>query len=332
MLGLASGLMYEGFIDAPFESPISINNCVGWWDFTDSSTMYTDYNPSTGWPDYTPLPPTGTPSNGDEVERVDNKAYYLQGNSSAALGRYLYGNNAEYNTGGQNSKSYIELYGAGSRFTVSWWAGVGSGGGGNDVNKFNWPLSETTISLDNFTIFLVADARHTDGRAFSIFGDKEDNNDSSRKEFHLYHDKTSTTAGQYKMDCYDGSTTTTVSSGTAGKSDNFHIVTGVLSGSGDSQLYRDGDNTDGTTSASSGSGSIDITHSSPDTYQKENRIVIGRNLNLGASSDSTVVSPDWEWGKYTNSRLYEIICYSRELNSDELSNVETFLKTKYDIS
>ena len=108
----------------------------------------------------------------------------------------------------------------------------------------------------------------------------------------MYHDKTSTTAGQYKMDCYDGSTTTTISSGTAGKSDNFHIITGVLSGSGDSQLYRDGDNTDGTTSASSGSGSIDITHSSPDIHQKENRIVIGRNLNLGASSDSTVVSPD----------------------------------------
>tara|TARA_Y100001963_G_scaffold52730_1_gene73869 strand:+ start:197 stop:1225 length:1029 start_codon:yes stop_codon:yes gene_type:complete len=342
MLGLSTGLMYntnsfQGIFDIDFETPIDISGCVGWWDFTDSSTMYTNYNPNTGFPDYTPLAPTGTPSNGDEVERIDNKAYYLQSDLSAALGRYLFGSKAYYNGydgegPGQNSKSYIELWGAGSRFYSGKWQGVGSGGTGNDVNIFNWPLSETTVSLDNFTIFLVADARHTDGRAFSIFGDKEDANDSSRKEFHLYYDKTSTTAGQYKMDCYDGSTTTTISSGTAGKSDNFHIITGVLSGSGDSQLYRDGDNTDGTTSASSGSGSIDITHSSPDIYQQENRIVVGRNLNLGSSSDSTVVSPQWEWGKLQNSKIYEIICYSKELNSSELELVETFLKTKYDIS
>ena len=333
MLGLSNGLMYGNFIQKELPLLLTISDCVGWWDFTDTTVMWTNGFPTTGSPDFTRLQPASPPtSDGDTIDRIDNKAWALQSNTNNALGKYLKGINTDYKTGGANGHSYITLNGTGSRFN----AGLGGDGGVGDGSGLSfigdWPLSESTINLAAFTIFLVADAKNRDGRAFSIFGDKEDSNDSSRKEFHLYYDKTSPVAGQYKIDCYDGSTTTTISSGTTGKSDNLHIITGVLSGSGDSQLYRDGDNTDGTTSANSGSGSIDITHASPNIHQQENRIVIGRNLNLGSSSDSTSVSPSWDWGGSSGDRIYEIICYNRELTSDELSTVETHLKTKYDIS
>lgn len=333
MLGLSSGLMYEGFIEDPLPLILTIDDCIGWWDFTDATTMWETGFPTTGSPDYTALPPTDqVASNNDEISRIDNKAWSLQSNNSNALGKYLRGHNADYKTGGANGNSYMTLNGSNSRLK----AGLAGDGGVGDLSgltfRGDWPLSESTINLAAFTIFLVADPQHRDGRAFSIFGDKEDSNDSSRKEFHLYYDKTSPVAGQYKMDCYDGSTTTTISSGTSGKSNNLHIITGVLSGSGDSQLYRDGDNTDGTTSASSGSGSIDLTTYS-DIHEKENRIVIGRNGNWGALSDSFPGStPYWDWGGQSGDRIYEIICYNRELTSSELSTIETHLKEKYGIS
>ena len=331
--------------------PIDISDCVGWWDFTDATTMWVDSRPNDGFPNFDPVLRTSddnVSSDGDAIEAIDNKAYYKQNNNANALGSYLHGSTStssslhrEYKTGGANGHSYARLgnnavfiAGSSGRGGVGDYTGLGSDVYDPDYFK-DWPLSESTISLDNFTIFLVADARNGDGRAFSIFGDKEDSNDSSRKEFHLYHDRTTPFASQYKIDCYDGSTTTTISSGTSGKSDNLHIITGVLSGSGDSQLYRDGDNTDGTTTANSGSGSIDITHSSPNVYQKENRIVIGRNINISANGHSTSgssASPGWSWGDGSNDRLYEIICYNRELTAEEISTVETNLKTKYDIS
>tara|TARA_R110001592_G_scaffold68205_2_gene208964 strand:- start:1030 stop:2067 length:1038 start_codon:yes stop_codon:yes gene_type:complete len=345
MLGLSSGLMYEGFVSEDVTPTVlTINDCVAWYDFTDTTTMWQDGNPSSGHPYFNQLPPADpVASDGDDIDRIYNKVWTLL-ETKNALGKYLSGSNADYKIGGANGHSYVTLNGAGSRLN----SGLGGNGGVGDVideewdgdqtvdlsaYKGTWPLSESTINLAAFTIFLVADPKHRDGRAFSIFGDKEDNNDSSRKEFHLYYDKYNSASGSYKIDCYDGSTNTTISSGTSGKSDNLHIVTGVLSGSGDSQLYRDGDNTDGTTSASSGSGSIDITHSNPDIYEKENRIIIGRNMNLGSISDTTAgVSPNWDWGNQSDDRIYEIICYNRELTSEELSTIETHLKEKYDIS
>ena len=251
MLGLSNGLMYQGTpsgID-PL-APITIDDCIGWWDFTDSTTMWIDGRPSSGFPYYNLLPPANpVSSDDDEFDRIDNKAWTLQSNTSNALGKWLAGSNTFYKTGGANGYSYVKFSGLGARVYNFGYASGESGIGDSidnewdgdqtvDMSSYNGshPLSQSTIDLADFTIFLVADAYHSDGRAFSIFGDKTDPTDhASRKEFHLYYDKTSTTAGQYKMDCYDGTTTTTINSGTTGKSDNLHIITGVLTGRGDSK-------------------------------------------------------------------------------------------------
>ena len=77
MLGLQSGLHYESPVSE--FSPIDISNCVGWWDFTDTSTMYTNWmggdHPS---------------SDGDDIARIDNKAYTLQNNTKKAYGKFLH--------------------------------------------------------------------------------------------------------------------------------------------------------------------------------------------------------------------------------------------------
>ena len=75
MLGLSGGLIYDNprYITKPNE----VTGLIGWWDFTDSSTMYTDEGS------------TNVSSDGQKLYRIDNKAYTLQGNSTNAIGKYL---------------------------------------------------------------------------------------------------------------------------------------------------------------------------------------------------------------------------------------------------
>ena len=41
MLGLSSGLIYSKYLTG-ISNPTDVNDLIGWWDFTDASTMYTD--------------------------------------------------------------------------------------------------------------------------------------------------------------------------------------------------------------------------------------------------------------------------------------------------
>ena len=67
MLGISTGLMYQGFVDSIAMSPNEINDntdhtCLFWYDFTDTSTMYTN----TG--------STNVSSDNDLICRIDNKS------------------------------------------------------------------------------------------------------------------------------------------------------------------------------------------------------------------------------------------------------------------
>jgi len=76
MLGLSTGLMYPNLMGG-IQSPIDVPGLIGWWDFTDSSTMYTDSGS------------TNVSSDSDKIYRIDNKAYTLQGDTTNAIGKYL---------------------------------------------------------------------------------------------------------------------------------------------------------------------------------------------------------------------------------------------------
>ena len=75
MLGLSSGLIYDN--PRYITKPTDVTGLIGWWDFTDSSTMYTDAGS------------TNVSSNDQKIYRIDNKAYTLQGNTTNAIGKYL---------------------------------------------------------------------------------------------------------------------------------------------------------------------------------------------------------------------------------------------------
>lgn len=77
MLGLSTGLIYDGSNEPSIDSPTSVSNLIGWWDFTDASSMYTDAGS------------TNVSSNDDLIYRIDNKAYTKQNNTTLALGKYL---------------------------------------------------------------------------------------------------------------------------------------------------------------------------------------------------------------------------------------------------
>tara|TARA_Y100001973_G_C5194908_1_gene333548 strand:- start:366 stop:1592 length:1227 start_codon:yes stop_codon:yes gene_type:complete len=84
MLGLPGGLMWESNIGSAsassIGSPAETSSLIGWWDFTDANTMYTDDGS------------TNVSSNNDKIYRIDNKAYAIQdslGTPTLALGRYL---------------------------------------------------------------------------------------------------------------------------------------------------------------------------------------------------------------------------------------------------
>ena len=76
MLGLSSGLIYSKYLTG-ISNPTDVNDLIGWWDFTDSSTMYTDAGS------------TNVSSSGQRIHRIDNKAYTLQNNTTNAIGKYL---------------------------------------------------------------------------------------------------------------------------------------------------------------------------------------------------------------------------------------------------
>jgi len=111
MLGLSSGLVFNNY---PIEIiPTDISDLVGWWDFTDASSMYTDAGS------------TNVSSSGDVIARVDNKAY-TNNNSPLMLGKFAvksdvggsgYANG--YTTGGANGKSYVSL-GSTAGFVSGW--------------------------------------------------------------------------------------------------------------------------------------------------------------------------------------------------------------------
>mgnify|MGYP003113480096 CR=1 FL=1 len=86
MLGLSSGLIHSKYLTG-ISNPTDVNDLIGWWDFTDASTMYTDAGS------------TNVSSSGQRIYRIDNKAYTLQNNTTNAIGKYL------------NTRENLEVFG-----------------------------------------------------------------------------------------------------------------------------------------------------------------------------------------------------------------------------
>ena len=183
MLGLSTGLMYQGIFGEAGLSPNEINDttghtCLAWYDFTDATTMYTDAGS------------TNVSSDGDAIHRITNKSsasggdryttYLQQPNGSAYK--------PKYKVGGQGGKSYANFDGnytyiGGNRNNTG--TRVGNAGGSNNFSNQN------DIQSDELAVFFVsagfeaADAGPTNYRR-AVFGFRNWQGTGNADKVHLY--------------------------------------------------------------------------------------------------------------------------------------------------
>ena len=280
-------------------SPEQVENLVGWWDFTDTDTMYTDAGS------------TKVSSNDDKIYRIDNKAYTLQGNDNAALGTFLQ----------QGTESRRPLYKT---------AGIGGAlfDGSNDFlratrvsgNVTTNVLSTTTLNGRAITAFYVVELPGTtvsgDEYLFNINGD--DNSDSTNTRWSIYvnnadgelHDFTSDTWRSHHQD--DDTRAHHRINSEVLLTTNKELWTVDLDGDSSGSLYRNGDTTAGVTDGSTGNLDLDFSANDNNSIYAE---IGGRNGS-----------------NFINTLVYEIIVYDSKLEDADIASVEAYLTSKHSIS
>ena len=355
MLGISNGLVYEDFIQEQIVLDLtSISDLIGWWDFTDASSMYTDAVPNTS----SNSGLTSVSSDGDTISLIDNKAYTQQSSTSAAFGKFMKSYKGmsstssigpRYTTGGAGGYSYACFPGTDLVTTVNY--GLicqrASIRGGVSSNV----LSTSQLDLDDFTLFIV----------FTPLTDNSDNSEAlgpvvfgfhNRKlrdtdedgildtgfsaRFHI--EQTPDSGGDYMtVEVSDLGTGTNVGSNieTTIMDSGAQLWTCVGSGSGDSKFYKNGNINVGVTNGNLGADTLG-NNISPGMVLSQDSIFIGDNNVFGSSGGGQNES---NWGgdgsDIDGSRVnavYEVIFYNNELSSDDISSVETYLKNKYGIS
>lgn len=344
MLGISSGLVYpSGISDLVIQDPTDISNLIGWWDFTDASSMYTDAGS------------TNVSSNGDLVERVDNKAY-TDNNSALMVGRFMtrkttsgddYAN--KYTTGGSNSKSYICFADHGGLVTAP-----ADAYGGIDIGGGNYRVSTSVIKSDACTYFAVTgEPTNATGSATSLVSRRQlfnidcktgdgigtnvtltgigVNNGGASPDFFqaaFHNTAVAPVDGSYASGYTNGVPTSTGS--------GAQIITVQGSGNGSSIIRKNG--VGGTTTGNSGTLEHDLAESNG-TYWELTKVSIGHKYTFATIDDPWEENAlsDLGWGTTTDladdqtHSIYEIILYNKKLDSLELSAVETHLKNKYGI-
>lgn len=235
MLGLGNSLI--GGSPPEIFSPININRLVGWWDFTDTSVMYSD----AGSTEIT---------HGDGIYRIDNKAYTLQSNDTTALGSFLQQ---------VNSASQPAFHSEGKAdFTANDFLIANTAIGAVDNNK----LSDTTLNGIAMTVFYVVSelgSASADEYLLHITGaDTLDRmsiylDDNSSNDRWQWHHQNNTARTNTLMNCGVNATA------------SKELYTVHLDNASASSFYRNGDTSDGVTNGSADNHNIDLSTIDTDT-------------------------------------------------------------------
>tara|TARA_R100000152_G_C6774927_1_gene202992 strand:+ start:432 stop:1298 length:867 start_codon:yes stop_codon:yes gene_type:complete len=288
MLGLTNGLHYpnppSGF------SPLNYSDLIAWWDAGDIDTLWTD---TSG---------TSTPSNGDDIARIDNKAYTLQGNTTNALGAFLAQSTASKCPHYISARSSIAFTKSAGHYLV----GNISTGPVDTSGSFN-VFSESTVNLRALTVFFVVDAATAslsaangilhlkDANAYPSF---EINGESAANHW-IYE---STNLGGTAYVGNSGVDTTT----------NVELWTVRLNGTSSNAIYRNGDTSDGITNGESPNTDLVF-----DVNNVKYFVYLGQVTNAAGSF---------------GGEFYEMLIYNRALGQSEYEEIETNLKAKHNIS
>jgi hypothetical protein len=245
MLGLGNSIT-SGSAPASGFSPEQISTLVGWWDFTDTDTMFTDGGT------------TKVSSNDDKIYRINNKAYAKMHTPSNALGVYLeQGTEASrplYKTAGTGGALFD-----GSNDHIKATNGIG--------NVATNTLSNTTLNGRELTIFYVAELPGT-----SVSGDEylfhtTTSGISDRMSIYVKNDTND--RWQFHLQNNTARTNSIINSG-IDITTNKELWTVDLDGASSGSLYRDGDTSDGVTNGATDDYDIDLSPNDADV-----KVVLG---------------------------------------------------------
>jgi len=326
MLGLASHIYKYDFAGPAMEiAPNELSSLIGWFDFSDKSTLFQDTNS------------TNTPvsSNNDPIGRIYNKAHSGLGlynnpngvnspinkfmSATADANRPLYnfnfgghavfdgtndflvsaGNAGQFSVGGQDPNSNLVSNAGDMAGTVMDPAGADGGTGMTIIALVR--SAQAPTSSDEYILGLSG-SYGSDAASLNVLKDTG----GEGLEFKLYID-----SGTSQTDVITDSTATN------NNLREFAIVT--QAGSNASHIYLNNG-----LANSSQAGTIDANGggSAPLRFLSDN---CAMTIGLGLDEQGQEDGEEWE------GKIFEIIMYNRPLTEDELQGVGTYIVNKYNL-
>jgi len=234
MLGLGNSITSGSTPSSGF-SPEQISTLVGWWDFTDTDTMFTDGGT------------TKVNANDDKIYRINNKAYSLIGTPANALGVYL-------EQGTEASRPLYKTAGTG---------GALLDGSNDDMKATNGignvatnTLSNTTLNGQNTTVFYVVELPGTTVSADEYLFHTTTANTSDR--FSIYVDDNSSTDRWQSHWQNNSARTNKILNSGQNITTNKELFTFKATDQPKVFLYRNGDPSDGAASVDADNHDIDL--------------------------------------------------------------------------
>ena len=306
MLGLGSSII-SGSFDQEF-TPLSVANCIGWWDFSDTETMYEENDSYT----------TQVTSNDDPIGRVKNKATI-----PTRLGNFLRtkltGNRPLYKSA---DGGYAQFDGTDDAFfgarAVSNSDTQTLDAGAVSVDEFS------TVQIDAQTLAIIAVVKPdsaTPSTDETIF-DSNGLNLGTSEVLGWSIANEATGDGYGRMYFYYNSDTNDDLTGSTDLGTNKQILTGIsAAGTNASKIYIN-ETQDGTATVDADpvmvfTGDAAVTSGST----KGSGISIGGNLN----ASSVVTGGLWE------GRIYEVLVFNQSLSDNDRDLLWDYLNTKHSI-
>ena len=287
MLGLSNNLSRSRANDKS-AIPRVASNIIGWWDFTDKNQVFTDVEGTTH------------PTDGDDIERVNNLAFTLDAfrdNKKSCLGHYLaQDDDAARKPHWDETNNCVDFTGGSVLYS-------NPSNGPIDTNK----LTISSVDMDAVTIFAVlkpdSASISSDERVIELHG-STGNLISLRLESDDNH---------FELYTYNGpgraaSTNDTTQDSTTNK----QLWTLELDSTSACSVYRDGNTSNGITNAASYSNTMNLT-----TNNSLNKFVVGATTSALFGF---------------NGKFYEILVFNEAMSDIEISLVESYLKSKHNIS
>ena len=283
---------------------LKVPNLIGWWDFTDKGSMWSDEGRSTRIAD------------NDAIAVIDNKAYYNlpsslpTAKSTLALGAFLQAPVAQRPRYVEGGGGYGDFYGGGGG-TPSHLLHANKIKGNVATNM----LSASTINTQNITWFVVfrSDDYASQPLTNLLHFECDDGGGTSTTDFFDLNLGTDEHVKFFAGDRSDKSGDVTMNSG-EDLGNAFEIWTGVhtLASSASSRIYKNRDKTAGAINLTSKDHDYDFSSNQTSNYFSMGGELPGNSLLDG--------------------QIKEVILYNRTLSRDEVKNVEYYLAHKHKIS